>query len=102
MSPIHKLQTNDRWYYAAGKRKLGPFSFGQLREFAVTGQLQSGSMVWQEGAEKWVTAQEVGCQTVIMAVGRARRFRTTDQIPPPVLPSSGNPDRSSNNWLLFL
>jgi hypothetical protein len=59
MNTNHKPGTDERWYYASGKEKLGPFSFGQLQQLALTGQLQSASMVWREGTKKWVIASAV-------------------------------------------
>ncbi len=48
-----------RWYYAAGNQKLGPFSFAQLQDLARAGQIESASMVWREGTQKWVPAHSV-------------------------------------------
>jgi hypothetical protein len=59
METIQKPQTDERWYYADGKEKLGPFSFGQLRETALRGQLRPTSMIWREGTQKWMTADSM-------------------------------------------
>ena len=49
----------DQWYYANDQQKLGPFSSGQLKELAATGQLVPTHTVWQEGVEKGVVAAKV-------------------------------------------
>ena len=49
----------DQWYYANDQQKLGPFSSGQLKELAATGQLVPTHTVWKEGVEKGVLAAKV-------------------------------------------
>jgi WD40 repeat protein len=61
MSAISKAKTDERWYYARGKQKLGPFSFTQLAGLALGGQIQPDSMVLSEGMKKWIKASEVPC-----------------------------------------
>ncbi len=50
---------DNQWYYAAGKKKVGPFSFGELRHLVRINQLQPSSMILQEGTKKWLTAGSV-------------------------------------------
>jgi hypothetical protein len=59
MSSNQKTETDGRWFYASGKRKTGPFSFAQLQQFALAGQLLPSDMVFQEGSSKWIAARGV-------------------------------------------
>ena len=47
------------WFYARDKQKLGPYSWGELRHRATTGELQAEDMVWQRGTQRWLTASTV-------------------------------------------
>ncbi len=47
------------WFYAQGKRKIGPVSLAQLRQLAQGGGLRAGDMVMQEGTGKWQLAWTV-------------------------------------------
>jgi hypothetical protein len=47
------------WYFARQKQKLGPFSWGQLRQLATYGMLQAADFVWEEGSPKWQPAKNV-------------------------------------------
>jgi len=47
------------WYCAWDKKKHGPFSKGQLIDFWVSGKLRPYDYVLQEGAQKWIQANDV-------------------------------------------
>src|SRR5437870_5515390 len=49
----------DRWYYAHGARRLGPFTARELSGLAAAGKLLPADTVWQEGMEKGVLAERV-------------------------------------------
>jgi hypothetical protein len=44
---------------AREKSKLGPYSSGQLKELAQTGQVWPEDMIWREGERKWVAASAI-------------------------------------------
>src|SRR5438477_8758860 len=46
----------DRWYFAQGNNKHGPFSAAELKRFADSGQLRPTDMVWKEGVASGVMA----------------------------------------------
>jgi hypothetical protein len=47
------------WYYSQFNQKVGPFSWGQLRQLATFGLLQRTDHVWEEGTAKWREASTV-------------------------------------------
>jgi hypothetical protein len=49
----------DRWYYAHGEVKRGPYSGRQLRDLADSGSLVPTDTVWKEGLEKGALAGNV-------------------------------------------
>jgi hypothetical protein len=49
----------DKWYFAKGETKLGPYSSAQLKELADNGKILPSDMVWKEGIEKGVLAAKV-------------------------------------------
>ena len=49
----------DRWYYAQGKKKMGPVPVAELRRLLATGALKPEDMVLQEGTPKWRPLAEV-------------------------------------------
>ena len=49
----------DRWYYAHGARRLGPFTARELSGLAAAGKLLPADTVWKEGMEKGVLAEKV-------------------------------------------
>src|SRR5262245_55405540 len=48
-----------RWFCARDKRKLGPFSWEQLRAMIARQELKPQDMLLQEGQTKWQPAQGV-------------------------------------------
>jgi hypothetical protein len=49
-----------QWYYSRdNKQKLGPFSAAQLKEMAVSGELQPSDMVLRDGSRKWASASSI-------------------------------------------
>jgi ribosomal protein S27AE len=49
----------DKWYFAKGETKLGPYSSAQLKELADNGKILPSDTVWKEGIEKGVLAAKV-------------------------------------------
>ena len=49
----------DRWYYAQGKKKVGPVSVAELRRLLAECALKPADMVLQEGMQKWRPLAEV-------------------------------------------
>jgi hypothetical protein len=70
-----------RWYFAEGQQKLGPFAPSQLRQLVVTGRVQPTTMVLQEGTQCWVQADSIkGLFSPTVQEG--------DHTPPPVREAS--------------
>src|SRR5207245_1911967 len=65
------------WYHSRNRQKTGPVSFAQLRQFAVSGQLEPTDSVLLEGAQKWQTADLV-----------AGLFSASSLVPPPQMGST--------------
>jgi uncharacterized RDD family membrane protein YckC len=42
-----------RWYYADGKRKVGPFTEIEIDQFALEGTINPETLVWNEKTLKW-------------------------------------------------
>jgi hypothetical protein len=51
--------SNDCWYYAQAKKKMGPVRLVELRRLLADGCLNPADMVLQEGASKWYPLAEV-------------------------------------------
>lgn len=47
------------WYFARGKKKIGPVSAAQMKKLFLAGKLTAGDKVLQSGAQKWTVAGEV-------------------------------------------
>lgn len=47
------------WYYARGESEQGPISSAQIKALAATGALRRDDLVWKEGMENWLPANEV-------------------------------------------
>ena len=50
---------SERWFYAQGDQKLGPFSGQQLRDLADSRQILPTDTVWKEGVAQGVFAWKV-------------------------------------------
>jgi len=48
-----------QWYYARNDQQLGPISSADLKRMAAAGELSPGDLVWREGMEEWITAENV-------------------------------------------
>ena len=44
---------NKEWFIFKGTHHLGPFSLQEMEEFFTVGEINTQSLVWREGAEKW-------------------------------------------------
>jgi hypothetical protein len=49
----------DRWFYARGEGKKGPYSGQQLKDLAGTGDVLPTDTVWKDGVEKGALASRV-------------------------------------------
>jgi hypothetical protein len=47
------------WYVTREGRQFGPFSAGQLRKMAESGDLISSDQVWKQGMNEWVPASRI-------------------------------------------
>jgi ribosomal protein S27E len=64
------------WHYVRDGQSIGPLSAIQLRQMAISGQLQPQDLVWKQGMEDWVAAGKI-----------AGLF---DRISPPPIPGSAS------------
>src|SRR6266568_1727060 len=80
----------DQWYVALGNKKIGPFSFEELKERARAGTLLPIDMLWQEGTQRWRSASEVDglCWPSAKAPGEAGSLPASphNAIPPLAVP----------------
>src|SRR5262245_7049660 len=44
------------WFFSRDNQDYGPFSYAQLEEYALTGQLVPEDLVWKDGMPEWVKA----------------------------------------------
>ena len=51
--------SDDRWYYAQGKTKIGPVPLAELRRLLAEGVLKPPDMILPEGAKRWWPLAEV-------------------------------------------
>jgi WD40 repeat protein/tRNA A-37 threonylcarbamoyl transferase component Bud32 len=76
------MSSDTSWFHARGEEKRGPFTWGQLRDQAASGELLPEEMVLQQGDSRWFPARDVAglfvrtsgdvpeqCNTVSFAVG---------------------------------
>ena len=49
----------ENWYTAEGGEQQGPFTFARLHSRAGQGTLPSATLVWVEGMEEWLPANQV-------------------------------------------
>jgi hypothetical protein len=48
-----------QWYYSKNNQQQGPVSPEQLKQLAVSGQLQPSDLVWKEGMGQWVEGRKI-------------------------------------------
>jgi hypothetical protein len=72
----------NRWYFARDSKTYGPYSVGQLRGLAATGQLRPRDSVWKEGMENRVLA------------ARVKDLFSAAQLHPPAPPADATPPPS--------
>ncbi len=46
------------WYVGKGRDRRGPFTSGQLREMATSGELLPTDLIWKDGMSGWVPASK--------------------------------------------
>lgn len=46
----------EQWYYTRQGQRFGPLNTEQMRQLAVTGQLQQSDLVWTDGMAEWTPA----------------------------------------------
>ena len=66
-----------QWYYSKNNQQQGPVSSGQLKQLAVSGQLQPSDLVWKEGMGQWVEGRKI--KGLFPAAPPAN-----SQVPPPI------------------
>ncbi len=49
----------DQWYYANGRRRIGPVSVAVLRALAARSRVRRDTLVWREGLADWVPARQI-------------------------------------------
>ena len=54
-----RARPQDPWYYAYGKERKGPFSEGQFKQLAASGELTASTMVWKKGMASWTPASQI-------------------------------------------
>ncbi len=57
--PEGSVQMAVLWYYIKNGQQVGPVSSVQLKQLAVSGDLQPNDLVWKEGMSQWVAAQRL-------------------------------------------
>jgi len=50
---------SDKWYYAIGKERFGPFTFEHLKGLVSSGQLKEKDLVWTKTMPNWMAAESV-------------------------------------------
>ncbi len=78
---------SERWFYAQGDKKLGPFSGQQLRDLADSRQILPTDTVWKEGVAQGVFATKV---RYLFAASRTEAFLATVGLPA-VVPAAASP-----------
>lgn len=68
----------EQWYYTRNKQQQGPVSPEQLRQLAGAGQIGPSDMVWKDGMEKWMPANQIA------GLFPGRHTPVTGKQPPPV------------------
>ena len=52
--------SNAQWFYTdAQQQQLGPISFEQVQQLAVSGNIQPTTLIWTEGMAEWAQADQV-------------------------------------------
>lgn len=77
------------WYYADGDTRHGPVEATEVERLISAGQLGANSLVWRPGLDEWEAAS-----SHFPAAGGAGTPTPLSSAPPSV-PSSGNPETSS-------
>src|SRR4051794_23964580 len=75
--------TSDWFYTQQGKAAPAPIPAAQLRQLALTGQLQPTDLVWQDGMPNWVPASSVKGLFAPASTSRSRNDAPLEQ---PALP----------------
>jgi hypothetical protein len=70
------------WYYVVGDEKTGPVPEEELIALLKSGELSSGTLVWSEGMDGWITASEIDALV-----------RASFGVPPPLPLASGRTSR---------
>lgn len=47
------------WYYADGDKEQGPVTLAQLKGLLTSGKIQPDDLVWKDGLDDWMPAEEV-------------------------------------------
>ncbi|MFO0899987.1 MAG: GYF domain-containing protein [Pirellulales bacterium] len=88
------------WYYGAQGVERGPVEWLDLKRMAALGQLQPGDLVWTEGMDSWVPAEQVpGLEHVGRPSPNRRAAPDADEsVPVEVSRAAG----ASSIWILLV
>jgi membrane protease subunit (stomatin/prohibitin family) len=64
------------YYVAKNGQQLGPFTLDQLKQFVVSKEFEANDLIWKEGMENWLEANQV--EDV------AKLFSSSGNTPPPI------------------
>jgi hypothetical protein len=73
------------WFYTSNKQQVGPVSWDELRQLAVSGTLKRDELVWTEGMAEWLRADR---QNGVFVAGPAVVQIGADVPAPPLRPQS--------------
>ncbi|TWT35590.1 hypothetical protein KOR34_04830 [Posidoniimonas corsicana] len=89
------------WYYSNGQSQQGPVTLPALKSMLQSGMVDSDELVWTEGMDQWVAAnqvRELGSVTNAVSPNSSRQVRDRD----PVSESTARTLAESRPWVLFI
>jgi len=94
------LASEGTWYYGAHGVERGPVEWLDLKRMAALGQLQPGDLVWTEGMDTWIPAEQVaGLEQVTRAGAQRKPAADSDEsVPVEVSRAAG----ASSIWILLV
>ena len=94
------LASEGTWSYGAHGVERGPVEWLDLKRMAALGQLQPGDLVWTEGMDTWIPAEQVaGLEQVTRAGAQRKPAADSDEsVPVEVSRAAG----ASSIWILLV
>jgi len=94
------LASEGTWYYGAHGVERGPVEWLDLKRMAALGQLQPGDLVWTEGMDTWIPAEQVAGLEQVTRAGAQRKTSTDsdETVPVEVSRAAG----ASSIWILMV